>query len=213
MTDPVPEGGSEDAERSDRRVRGGEPDAFGSPYRLLSGAVVPRPIAWVSSRGPAGENLAPYSFFNVVAVDPPVLMFAPVATTTAPKDTLANALETEAFVVNVVTADLVESMNASSATLPPDESEFEHAGVTPVEAERVDAPRVAEAKVSFECELSDAIEVGGSTMVLGEVVYAHVDEAVTTEGKLDTEKLDAVGRLAGNWYAGTDDRFEIERPP
>ncbi len=191
----------------------GDPDAFGSPYRLLSTAVTPRPIAWVSSRGPPGENLAPYSFFNVVAVDPPVVMFAPVSTAAAPKDTLANALETEAFVVNVVTRDLVEAMNASSATLDPVESEFEHAGVTAAEADRVDAPRVAEATVSFECELYDAHEVGGSTMVLGEVVRAHVDEDVLTNGKVDVGRLATVGRLAGNWYASTDERFEIERPP
>jgi len=194
-------------------VTSGDPDAFGSPYRLLSTAVTPRPIAWVSSRGPAGENLAPYSFFNVVAVDPPVVMFAPVSTAAAPKDTLANALETEAFVVNVVTRDLVEAMNASSATLDPVESEFEHAGVTAAEADRVDAPRVAEATVSFECELYDAHEVGGSTMVLGEVVRAHVDEDVLTNGKVDVGRLATVGRLAGNWYASTDERFEIERPP
>lgn len=197
----------------DRRVRGGEPDAFGSPYRLLSGAVVPRPIAWVSSRGPAGENLAPYSFFTVAAVDPPTVLFAPVSTPATPKDSLANALETEAFAVNVVTDDLLEAANESAATLPPGESEFGRAGVTPVDCDRVDAPRVAEASVSFECELHEAIEVGGSTLVLGEVVYAHVAEAVTTDGKLDVTKLDAVGRLAGNWYARTDDRFEIERPP
>ncbi len=191
----------------------GDPDAFGSPYRLLSTAVTPRPIAWVSSRGPAGENLAPYSFFNVVAVDPPVVMFAPVATAAAPKDTLTNAVETEAFVVNVVTRDLVEAMNASSATLDSAESEFAYAGVTPVEADRVDAPRVEEATVSFECELYDAHEVGGSTMVLGEVVRAHVDEDVLTAGRIDVDRLETVGRLAGNWYASTDDRFEIERPP
>jgi len=193
--------------------RSGPPDAFGSPYRLLSGAVVPRPIAWVSSRGPAGENLAPYSFFNVVAVDPPVVAFAPVATADDPKDSLRNALGTGAFVVNVVTRDLAAAMNASSATLPPGESEFDRAGVDRAEAERVDAPLVADARVSFECELYESIEVGGSTLVLGEVVHAHVAESVLTDGKMDVGKLDAVGRLAGDWYASTDDRFELERPP
>ncbi|SNR31969.1 flavin reductase family protein [Halorubrum vacuolatum] len=194
-------------------MRSGDPDAFGSPYRLLSTAVTPRPIAWVSSRGPAGENLAPYSFYTVAAVDPPTLLFAPVATAAAPKDTLANAVATEAFVVNVVTRDLVEEMNASSATLEPEESEFDHAGVTPVEAVHVDAPRVAEASVSMECHLTEAIEIGGSTVVVGEVVYAHVDDDVLADGKIDIDRLETVGRLAGNRYASTEDRFTIERPP
>ncbi|GAB7008314.1 flavin reductase family protein [Halorubrum trueperi] len=193
--------------------RSGEPDAFGSPYRLLSTAVTPRPIAWVSSRGSAGENLAPYSFFNVVAIDPPIVGFSPVATAADPKDTLANALETEAFVVNVVTADVVEAMNASSATLDAGESEFDHVGIERAPSTRVDAPRVAAAAVSFECELYDAVEIGTSTLVLGEVVYAHVDESVLTDGQIDVDRLDTVGRLAGGWYASTDDRFEIERPP
>ncbi|WP_256402575.1 flavin reductase family protein [Halorubrum salinum] len=205
------EGGTRRA--GDDTHRSGGPDAFGSPYRLLSTAVTPRPIAWVSSRGPAGENLAPYSFSTVVAVDPPVVGFAPVATEANPKDTLANALETEAFVVNVVTADLVEAMNASSATLDAGDSEFDHVGIERVEAARVDAPRVADAAVGLECELYDAVEVGTSTLVLGEVVYAHADESVLTDGQIDVDRLDTVGRLAGEWYASTDDRYEIERPP
>lgn len=193
--------------------RSGEPDAFGSPYRLLSTAVTPRPIAWVSSRGPAGDNLAPYSFFNTVAIDPPVVAFSPVATAADPKDTLANALETEAFVVNVVTEDVVENMNASSATLDAGESEFEHVGIDRAPSARVDAPRVAAAAVSLECELYDAVEVGTSTLVLGEVVYAHVAEDALTDEKIDIGRLDTVGRLAGGWYASTDDRYELERPP
>lgn len=193
--------------------RSGEPDAFGSPYRLLSTAVTPRPIAWVSSRGPAGENLAPYSFFNTVAIDPPVVAFSPVATAADPKDTLANALETEAFVVNVVTEDVVEAMNASSATLDAGESEFDHVGIDRAPSARVDAPRVAAAAVSLECELYDAVEIGTSTLVLGEVVYAHVAEDALVDGEIDMDRLDTVGRLAGGWYASTDDRFELERPP
>ncbi|WP_129116783.1 flavin reductase family protein [Halegenticoccus tardaugens] len=191
----------------------GEPGTFG-PYRLLAGAVVPRPIAWVSSRSAAGvDNLAPYSFFNVVAVDPPVLMFAPVGTGGDLKDTPRNVLDTGEFVVNVVTADLAERMNETSASLPSGESEFDRADLAKAEAEWVNAARVADAKISFECRLYDSIEVGGSTMILGEVVYAHVDDEVTTGGKLDVTKLDAVGRLSGSHYATTRDRFAMERPP
>ncbi len=192
--------------------RDGPPDAFGSPYRLLSTAVTPRPIGWISSRSEAGvDNLAPYSFFNVVAVDPPVVMFAPVGSGEL-KDTPRNVRETEQFVVNTVTRDLVEEMNATSATLGPSESEFDAVGIERAASVAVDPPRVAAAKVAFECELYDWIEVGGSVLILGEVVHAHVDESVLTDGLVDIENLDTVGRLSGSQYASTAERFSIDRP-
>ncbi|CQR50094.1 MULTISPECIES: flavin reductase family protein [Haloferax] len=190
----------------------GAPDAFGSPYRLLSGAVVPRPIAWVSTRGDDADNLAPYSFFTVASVDPPVVVFAPVGRGPSLKDTPRNAVSRGEFVVNVVTRDVVEAMNETAATVPSGVDEFDHAGIEKAEAVRVDAPRVADAKVAFECSLYDSMEVGSSTLVLGEVVHAHVADEVLTDGKLDTTKLDAVGRLAGSEYATTDDRFDLVRP-
>lgn len=212
----------------------GSPTEFGSAYRLLSSAVVPRPIAWVSSRSPDGhDNLAPYSFFNVVSVDPPVLLFAPAgrASDESLKDTTKNIIGDEGFgengvgnptnergasgefVVHVVTEDTVEAMNATSATLDRDESEFDHADLTPVRADCIDAARVEEAAIAFECTLYDAHPVGGSTMILGEVVHAHVDDDLLTDGEMDVNRLDAVGRLAGGWYCRTDGRFELERPP
>jgi flavin reductase (DIM6/NTAB) family NADH-FMN oxidoreductase RutF len=194
-----------------------DPDALdGSLYRTLAGAVIPRPIAWVSSLSPEGvENLAPYSFFNVVSTSPPVVMFAPTDRSDRPEglsDSARNALDTEEFVVNVVTEPLAEAMNATSATLPPDESEFDHANLERAASETVAPPRVAAAEVAFECELYESIDVGSNTMVLGEVVSVYLDEDVTTDGKLDVEKLDAIGRLSGSYYSRTDGRFRMERP-
>lgn len=186
----------------------------GTAYRTLSGAVVPRPIGWISTTGEDGiDNLAPYSFFNVVSVSPPVVMFAPVDAEAGLKDTPQNVLNTEEFVVNVVTADLREAMNATSATLSEDESEFDHAGLERAPSVAVDPPRVAAAQVHFECTLFDFIDIGVSSLVLGEVIHAHVADQVTTDGKMDVEELDAIGRLAGSHYAYTRDRFSMERPP
>ena len=194
-------------------TRDGAPDAFGSPYRLLSTAITPRPVGWISTTSTDGvDNLAPYSFCNVVAVDPPVVMFAPVGRDDL-KNTPQNVADTEEFVLNTVTHDIVEEMNATSATLPADESEFDHVGIDRAESVVVNPPRVAAASVALECELYDWIEVGDSVLILGEVVHAHVDEAVLTDDKIDIDALDPVGRLAGNYYATTQDRFELERPP
>ncbi|WP_255195902.1 flavin reductase family protein [Halorarius litoreus] len=183
----------------------------GSLYRTLSGAVVPRPIGWISTRSATGvDNLAPYSFFNVVSIDPPVVMFAPVDADDGLKDTPQNVLDTEVFAVNIVTADLVEAMNETATGH--DVDEFERAGLTKREGTRIDAPYVGESKVVFECELYEFVDIGVSSLVLGEVTYVHVDDAVVTAGKLDTTKLDAVGRLAGSEYTYTRDRFSLERP-
>ncbi|WP_276300418.1 flavin reductase family protein [Halorussus lipolyticus] len=194
-----------------------DPDEAGSLYRTLAGAVVPRPIAWVSTTDTEGtDNLAPYSFFNVVAVDPPVVMFAPVDDDDAPgglKDTPRNIRDTEEFVVNVVTESVAEAMNQTSATLPAGESEFDHADLTRADSTEIAPPRVAESPVAFECSLYEMVDVGDSTMVLGEVEWVHLDDDVTTDGKMDVEKLDAVGRLSGSLYATTENRFSMERPP
>lgn len=189
-------------------------DLDGSMYRTLSSVVVPRPIAWVSSTSEAGvDNLAPYSFFNVACVAPPILMFAPGLTPEGLKDTARNAKATGEFVVNLVTADVAEAMNATSASLPADESEFDHADIARGETETVAPPRVADAAVSFECELYEFVDLPTQAMVLGEVVYAHIDDDLLSEaGKVDVANVDAVGRLAGEWYTHTRERFSMERP-
>ncbi|MFB6206591.1 MAG: flavin reductase family protein [Haloglomus sp.] len=182
-----------------------------SMYRWLSGAVVPRPIAWVSTDGPAGRNLAPYSFFNVMCVSPPIVAFAPGQTPEGEqKDTLRNARARGAFVVNLVSVDLGKSMVATAATTEDDE--FDLAGVTAVDASEVDGPRVAEAPVAFECRLHDTLELGSNTATFGRVVRIHAREDVVTDRKMDTAKFDALGRLAADGYCTTRDRLRLERP-
>lgn len=181
-----------------------------SLYRVLAGAVVPRPIGWISTRGPDGDNLAPYSFFNVATPAPPTLAFSAGPDGDERKDSAANAEETGAFAHSVVTADLATAMNATSTSASVDE--FDRAGVTKAECETVEAPYVAESPVVFECAVVDTVELGVSTLVLGEVQYVHIDESVTTNGKLDTGKLDALGRMAGAEYTRTRDRFSMKRP-
>jgi flavin reductase (DIM6/NTAB) family NADH-FMN oxidoreductase RutF len=196
------------------RTVAGDPDAFGSPYRLLSSVVIPRPIAWTATRAPDGTaNLAPFSFFTVVSLDPPILSISTTGTGDDCKDTAVNAEATGELVVHVVTEAVVAAMNETSATLPADESEFDHAGIETVACDRVAVPRVAAARIAFECDLLYVSEIGSSAGLYPEVVRAHVDQSLLTDGKLDVNEGDAVGRLAGSRYARTTDRFALERPP
>ena len=181
--------------------------------------IVPRPIAWVSSQGPAGQlNLAPFSFFNGVTSRPPTLMFVPVTKLDGtPKDTLRNIEATREFVVNLVSADLAESMNATSAALPYDESEFEHYQIDSAASERVKPPRVAAAPVAFECRLETITRMGEApgvaNVVFGRILCAHVaDDLLDAKGHIDPARLDLVGRMGGNDYCHTRDQFTLNRP-
>jgi flavin reductase (DIM6/NTAB) family NADH-FMN oxidoreductase RutF len=198
-------------------------------YNLLISCVVPRPIAWVSSLSAAGlPNLAPFSFFNCVSVDPPLLAFAPglrtsrdsssnaEATAGQAKDTLRNIRETKEFVISVVTYDLREPMNTTSGEYDPSINEFELAQVTPHPSRAVRPARVAESPVSFECKLHQILDFNpsptGSSLVIGEVVAFHVDDAHLKDGHLDRDSLDLIGRMGGLQYTRTRDRFEMVRP-
>jgi len=191
--------------------------ADGNLYRTLTSLVVPRPIGWVSTTAPDGtDNLAPYSFFNVACVDPPVLQFAPGKRRGRPGDLTDSQRNVEAtgeFVVNVVTREFAAAMNQTSATLDPGESEFDHAGLGRAESTEVTPPRVAGVVAAFECEHRETVDVGSNALVLGDVVRAHVDDRVVNEvGKVDVGTVEVVGRLAGNWYDHVESRFEMERP-
>lgn len=192
-----------------------------SAYKLLTGTVIPRPIAWVSSVNREGRpNLAPYSFFNVVSADPPVLVFSPGvrSTDSRPKDTYFNVSTTGEFVVNLVTEELGPAMNITAQELPPEVNEFELAGVTAVPSLRVTPPRVAESPVSFECRVDDIITIGanpgGGFLIIGRILMMHLrDDLLLGEDKIDLERYHPIGRLVGNGYATIKDQFELIRPP
>lgn len=188
-------------------------------YKILTGAVIPRPIGWISSMSEDGvPNLAPFSFFNAVGEDPPHVMFSTVRTGDKNKDTLNNVLATKQFVVNMATEELVEAMNATSIELPPDGNEFEYAGLTPIPSVKVKPFRVKESPITFECELVHHYSLedhknGGATIMVGRIVMFHVDESVLLDDyKINMETYRPVARLAGSNYAKLGEIFSIKRP-
>ena len=188
-------------------------------YQWLTHTILPRPIAWVSTISAAGRtNLAPFSFFQGVTASPPSLLFIPVNTRDgSKKDTVRNLEEVPEFVVNLVSNALAETMNATAATLPYEESEFTTFKVESTESALIRPPRVTRAPVSFECVVHQIVHVGegplAANIVIGLIKTMHVDDAVlAADGFPDSAKLDLIGRLGGNAYARTRDVFNLERP-
>ena len=188
-------------------------------YGWMISTIAPRPIAWVSSISAAGlTNLAPFSFFQGVTANPPTLLFSVVNDRHGDKkDTVRNIEAVPEFVVNVVSYELREQMNRSSALLPYGESEFEFAGVTAAASELVRPPRVAGAPVSFECKLQQIVRVGegplAGNVVFGTILLMHVkDNVLDSDGRIDPAKLDAIARMGGECYTRTTDRFSLKRP-
>lgn len=190
-------------------------------YKLLVGAIVPRPIAFVSTEDAAGNrNLAAFSFFNGVCPKPFILSFAPMRRADGgKKDTLRNIEQTGQFVVNIVSEAIARQMNAASPTpeFPPEVDEWEVSGLTPIASIKVAPARVMESPVHMECELVQVVDLGGDeagagSLVLGRVVCAHVREDVMTRGRVDVDALAPIARMAGNEYARVTDRFQMVRP-
>jgi flavin reductase (DIM6/NTAB) family NADH-FMN oxidoreductase RutF len=179
------------------------------PYFLLTSLVVPRPIAWVSTLAADGTaNLAPHSYFNVISSQPPIVHF----TSTGEKDSLRNCRATGEFVVNVVSRELLEPMNLTSADFPADVSEFAWAELETAPSARVAPPRVARAKAALECRVVDVVSKGNGNMVFGEVLGFFVADDVWRDGRVDPEVLQPVGRLAGSAYAPLGEVLKIPRP-
>ncbi len=197
---------------------------YSDVYKLMIGAVVPRPIAFVSSVDAKGIfNLAPFSYFTLCGSNPPFAVFSPVhrGPDQPPKDTLRNVRETGGFVVNIVSEDFLAQMNQTAADYPPEMDEFVISGLTPVPSERVKAPRVGESPVQMECALKEVLTLsdkpGGGSLVIGEIVLVHLAKSVLAEPeksvfKIDPGKLNAIGRMGGPTYTRTRDRIDLQRP-
>jgi flavin reductase (DIM6/NTAB) family NADH-FMN oxidoreductase RutF len=191
----------------------------GLPHDPFNAMVGPRPIGWISSHDAAGRlNLAPYSFFNAFNYTPPIVGFASIGA----KDTLRNIRETREFGWNLATRPLAERMNASCAAVPPEVDEFELAGLTPVASRTIAVPRVAESPVSFECRLTQIVQLQGvdeapveTWLVLGEVVGVHIARTLLKDGVYDTAAAEPILRAGGpaDYFAITpDNRFRMFRP-
>lgn len=182
-------------------------------YRFLISVVVPRPIAFVSTRGADGAvNLAPFSYFNSISSVPPLVGIAIVDRPGDDKDTLRNVRETGEFVVNLVCEPMLPAMARTAGEWPRGTSEFEISGLSPSPSERVAPPGVAESPVQLECRLHREIPLGNSILVVGEVVLARVSDEVLTEGRVDPLKLKPVGRLGGEYYSLLREVVKENRP-
>ena len=180
-------------------------------YKLLIGAIVPRPIAWVSTLSITGTvNLAPFSAFNYLGNDPAIIAFSPGAT----KDTFLNIQREQEFVVNLVPVSLIEAMNLTATDFPPEVSELEQAGLTSVPSIQIRTPRVAQSPVNLECRVHSILEIGQNRVVIGEIVEFHIDDEFIDAEKLyvHSAKLDLLARMGGAAaYATTRDSLELQR--
>ncbi len=173
-------------------------------YKLLSGAVVPRPIAWISSLALNGAvNLAPFSCYTFVSTVPPLLAISCGRKPGTIKDTVANAVRTGEFVVNVASYEMLDALHASSAEYPVDVSEADILGVALADSCGIGTPRVARAAASMECRTVDVIDFGAqrTQLLIGEVVWFHVRDDCYTNGRIDTAALNPIARIGGPNYA------------
>lgn len=189
-------------------------------YKLLIGSIIPRPIAFVTTLSSEDVlNAAPFSFFNIVTANPPMVA---VSVQRKPggvqKDTARNAIYAGEFVVHIAQEGYIEAINVTAANVPPDESEVALAGLTMVASECIAVPGVAEAGILMECVLEQALPLGGDgqspacDLLIGRVVRFHIDEALYEKGRIDAKALKPVSRLAGSDYAKLGEQFMIERP-
>ncbi|KAA9024222.1 flavin reductase family protein [Niallia endozanthoxylica] len=187
-------------------------------YKLLIGSIIPRPIAFVTTMSKDGTvNGAPFSYFNIVSSNPPMISLAIQRSNGRQKDTARNIIETQEFVIHMVDEQNVEKINQTAASLPSNQSEIELSGLIPVQSTKISVPGVKEAKIRMECTLEHSLELGGSDspgvdLMIGRVIQFHIENNIYENGRINPMGLGAVSRLAGHDYAKIGDIFTIERP-
>lgn len=182
-------------------------------YLLLTGSIIPRPIAFVTSVSKDGlVNGAPFSYFNIVSAEPPLISLSVQHDQGKQKDTARNILEKKEFVIHMVDESNVEKINITAARLQPNESEITLAELTEIPSSIVRVPSVKEAKIRLECVLETAVHLESADLLIGRVVQYHVDDTIYSNGRIDAEKLAAVSRLAGSQYAKVGELFSLVRP-
>ncbi|KIL51304.1 hypothetical protein KP77_08160 [Jeotgalibacillus alimentarius] len=188
-------------------------------YKLLTGGIIPRPIAFVTTESESGVlNAAPFSYFNIVSADPPLISVSVQRKAGEQKDTARNAVFKGEFVVHIVDESNVDKVNMTSASLPADESEVDLAGLTPVKSDVISVPGLEESRFRMECVLEQHIPLGGqdgvpsTDLLIGRIVRFHIAESIYEKGRIDPEGLGAVSRLAGSYYAKLGEMFSLERP-
>ena len=187
-------------------------------YRLLTGGITPRPIAWISTRSAEGiDNLAPYSFFTVASCNPPVLLYTQVTQRSGiDKDTLKNLMATGECVVNIVNSDLLEKMNKTSASIDFDQSEFYFADIESCASHIVAPLSVKDSPVRYECTLRDTISMGdlptGGTVILLDVKSIYVRDGLYEDGVISQQLVDSVGKMGGDTFSLTTSNIELTRP-
>ncbi|MGM0876364.1 MAG: flavin reductase family protein [Bacillota bacterium] len=187
-------------------------------YKLLIGSTIPRPIAFVTTKAKNGTlNGAPFSYFNIVSSNPPMISLSIQRKEGSQKDTARNIIETKEFVVHIVDEHNVEKVNITAANLPPEQSEIELVNLTPIKSTKISVPGIEEAKIRLECYLERSIELGGldspsCDLIIGKVVHFHIENEIYENGRINPRGLGAVSRLAGDHYAKIGEIFSIARP-
>jgi len=186
-------------------------------YKLLTGSIVPRPIAFVTSLSETGIiNAAPFSYFNLVSSNPPLVSVSVERSVNGSKHTAHNINQQKEFVIHVVDQNNVEKVNRTAASLPATESEIDFVQLTTVSSEKITVPGIKEARIRFECVLKQSIDLSdqnnGCDLMIGEIVQMHIAQSVYAGGKIDIDALKPVSRLAGSNYAMIGDTFTLKRP-